>query len=55
MATCHPVLVANNFPSDFYVTCASVIPVLFLALAVQGRVYEWVLSLNRSAFLKSGY
>ena len=27
-------------PSDFYVTCASVIPVLFLAVAVQGRTYE---------------
>ena len=29
-------------PSDFYVTCASVIPVLFLAVAVQGRTYESV-------------
>jgi hypothetical protein len=28
--------------SDFYVTCASVIPVLFLAVAVQGRAYESV-------------
>lgn len=26
-------------PSDFYIACATVIPVLFLALAVQGRTY----------------
>jgi hypothetical protein len=29
-----------NYPSDFYVTTATVIPVLFLALVVQGRTYE---------------
>jgi hypothetical protein len=34
---------AKNFPSDFYVTCATVIPVLFLAVAVQGRAYEAML------------
>jgi hypothetical protein len=33
----------KNFPADFYVTCATVIPVLFLAVAVQGRTYESVL------------
>jgi hypothetical protein len=32
----------ENFNADFYVTCATVIPVLFLALAVQGRTYEVV-------------
>ena len=31
------------FNHDFYVTAATVIPVLFLALAVQGRVYEGLL------------
>jgi hypothetical protein len=30
---------ADKFPSDFYVTCATVIPVLFLAVAVQGRTW----------------
>jgi hypothetical protein len=40
--------VATNFDSSFYVTCATVIPVLFLAVAVQGAVqgllpYEAVL------------
>jgi hypothetical protein len=34
---------AKHFSPDFYVTCATVIPVLFLALAVQGRTYESVL------------
>jgi hypothetical protein len=41
--------VADKFPSDFYVTCATVIPVLFLALAVQGPVYEWVLRTSERA------
>jgi len=41
---------ANTFPaSDFYVTCATVIPVLFLAVAVQGRAYERVLRTANSA------
>jgi hypothetical protein len=31
---------AKTFPSDFYVTAATVIPVLFLAVAVQGPAYE---------------
>jgi hypothetical protein len=35
--------VAEPFNSDFYVTCATVIPVLFLALAVQGRSWEAML------------
>lgn len=34
---------AENFPADFYVTCATVIPVLFLALVVQGGTYESML------------
>jgi hypothetical protein len=36
----------QSFNADFYVTCATVIPVLFLAVAVQGRAYE---SMLRSA------
>lgn len=32
----------KNFSPDFYVTCATVIPVLFLAVSVQGRVSEFV-------------
>jgi len=31
---------AKNFPADFYVTCATVIPVLYLAGAVQGTIWE---------------
>jgi len=42
-------IVADKFPSDFYVTCATVIPVLFLAVAVQGRAYEWVLRTSERA------
>ncbi len=30
----------KNFPSDFYVTCATIIPVLYLALVIQGGTYE---------------
>jgi hypothetical protein len=41
--------VADKFPSDFYVTCATVIPVLFLAVAVQGRTFESVLRNYRTA------
>lgn len=40
---CHSGPVAKNFSPDFYVTCATVIPVFFLAVAVQGRAYESVL------------
>jgi hypothetical protein len=36
-------IVAKSFPSDFYVTCATVIPVLFVALIVQGGAYEAML------------
>jgi hypothetical protein len=32
--------VAKTFQPDFYVTCATVIPVLFLAVAVQGTSYQ---------------
>ena len=39
----------KHFPSDFYITCATVIPVLFLAVAVQGRAYEAVLRASLSA------
>ena len=34
---------AKDFNADFYITCATVIPVLFLAVAVQGQAYEAVL------------
>jgi hypothetical protein len=30
----------KNFPSDFYVACATIIPVLYLALVIQGGTYE---------------
>jgi len=40
--------VAKPFPADFYVTSATVIPVLFLAVAVQGRAYESVLRTSRA-------
>jgi hypothetical protein len=39
----------KNFPTDFYVTCATVIPVLFLALVVQGGTYEAMLRTARRA------
>jgi hypothetical protein len=42
-------LMTKHFPSDFYVTCATVIPVLFLAVAVQGRMYESVVRATRRA------
>jgi hypothetical protein len=35
--------VAESFNADFYVTCATVIPVLFLAVALQGRLYNSLL------------
>jgi len=31
---------AESFNADFYVTCATVIPVLFVSLAVQAQSYE---------------
>jgi hypothetical protein len=40
---------AGKFPSDFYVTCATVIPVLFLAVAVQGRTFESIMRAYRTA------
>jgi hypothetical protein len=40
---------SKNFPSDFYVACATVIPVLFLALIVQGGTYESLLQAARRA------
>ena len=39
----------DKFQPDFYITCASVIPVLFLAVAVEGRVYRWALSTSERA------
>jgi hypothetical protein len=36
-------LVPKTFNSDFYVVCATVIPVPFLAVAVQGNAYKAVL------------
>jgi hypothetical protein len=55
-ATCHSGLVQEKFPvSDFYVTCATVIPVLFLAAAFQGPYYqalaEWASELRGRARL----
>ncbi len=40
---------AKTFPTDFYVTCATVIPVLFLALVLQGGGYEAMLRAARSS------
>lgn len=40
---------ADKFQPDFYVACATVIPVLFLAVAVEGRVYRWALSTSERA------
>lgn len=40
---CHSNGVAKPFDADFYIVCATIIPVLFLAVAVQGRAYESVL------------
>lgn len=34
---------SKTFSPDFYVVCATIIPVLFLAAAVQGNVYKSVL------------
>jgi hypothetical protein len=34
---------AKRFDSDFYVVCATIIPVLFLAAAIQGNAYTNVL------------
>jgi hypothetical protein len=36
--------VHKQFSPDFYITCATVIPVLFLAVTVQGPAWRWVLS-----------
>jgi hypothetical protein len=41
--------VAKTFPADFYVTCATVIPVLFIALAVQGSTHDDLLSSAKRA------
>jgi hypothetical protein len=41
--------VYKSFNSDFYVVCATVIPVLFLALAVQGDSYQALLDASLKA------
>lgn len=40
---------APAFNADFYITAATVIPVLFLAFAVQGRTYQDMLQAIRRA------
>jgi len=37
----------EKFNADFYVTCATVIPVLFLAAAVQGQAFAFLLQRAR--------
>jgi hypothetical protein len=37
----------EKFNADFYVTCATVIPVLFLAAAVQGQAFVFLLQRAR--------
>jgi hypothetical protein len=39
----------KHFPSDFYVTCATVIPVLFVAIAVQRGPYKLLLHASMAA------
>jgi hypothetical protein len=41
--------VSKVFPTDFYVTCATVIPVFYLALVVQGGTYGSMLKAARQA------
>ena len=41
---CDSDLMAESFYPDFYVTCATVIPVLLLVVAVQARTYESALA-----------
>jgi hypothetical protein len=41
---------AVPFNANFYITAATVIPVLFLAIAVQGRTYENLLKAFSDAF-----
>ena len=46
---CHSDLMTKHFPSDFYVTCATVIPVLFVAIAVQRGPYKLFLQASMAA------
>ncbi len=39
----------KHFPSDFYVTCATAIPVLFVAIAVQRGPYRLLLQASMAA------
>jgi len=42
--------VADKFPSDFYVTCATVIPVLFIASVLQARQLQAPLAAGYRAY-----
>jgi hypothetical protein len=44
---------SHNYPSDFYVTTATVIPVLYLAIAVQGPAYQNMLKAAHRTNLRS--
>lgn len=33
---------ASTFNADFYVTAASVIPVIFLGLILEGGLWDWI-------------
>jgi hypothetical protein len=46
---CHIDFVAKSFDPNFYIVCATVIPVLFLAVAVQGSAYKTVLEAAMTA------
>lgn len=55
---CHSDLVSNTLDPDFYVTCATVIPVLFLAAAVQtgsdDTIYDSIVKTWRKADQAAG-
>ena len=41
--------VHKQFSPDFYITCATVIPLLFLAVTLQGPAWGWILSASERA------
>ena len=43
MDGCHSDPMTEKFNADFYITCATVIPVLFLAAAIQGQAFVFLL------------
>lgn len=45
----------NHFNSDFYITVATVIPVLFLAIVVQGPTYERMFESAARSTLRFGH